>query len=140
MIDKNKMDKHIKKEQRSIKKSRGNYQNRLKWWIIFIIFWVVFYLVFSFTIFTVNYFIIGIIFLIFGILGTVLNWKLYEYMVKLNIWGFGKMGISEIERGIRSGFYRKFYRIVTFLVGLLALLIGIFYIFLHFGVDLRTLF
>ena len=82
----------------------------------------------------------GIILITCGIISTIFNKQLYAYMVKLNEWGFKKLRKPEYEGATKSKFYKNFYRITTFIVGLVLLILGTFYILLHFDIDLFSLF
>ena len=128
------------------KREKLNYQKNksikesIKWRFIMVLFFVVIIPTFlSIIIFSISI-AFGIIMLIFGVIGTIFNKKLYEYMVKLNVWGFEKMRIDKIGNSVQSHFYRKFYRITTFLFGLIALSIGISSLLEYFGINLESLF
>jgi len=115
-------------------------KSNLIWKTTFFVFWIFIIPVFLVAVIFSIDLSFGLILLIFGVFGTIFNKKLYEYMVRLNVWGFEKMEMNETGQAVKSSAYRKFYRISTFLVGLLLLFIGIFDILLNFGIDLRSLF
>lgn len=111
----------------------------LKWMVLHVVIWVAIMSLIGFLIFLSELFF-GVIMLIFGILGTFFNKWLYNSMIKLNTWGFKKIGIRTIEQEVKSNSYRKLYRTATFLIGLVALYFGITETLLYFGIDLKTLF
>lgn len=114
------------------------YKN-LGWATLFTLSWVVLILLIGLLIilYKISF---GLIMLLLGVLGTLFNRQLYEYMVKLNIWSFEKMGNRKIGEQVKSISYRKLFRISTFLFGLVALYFGITEVLLYYGIDLRTFF
>ncbi len=118
----------------------------LKWRVGFIIFWIIivpliFVLIGSITEgLGFSFLIFGVIFLIFGVIATFFNKKLYGHMIKVNSWGFEKMNMDQMDKAVKSEYYKKFYRVSTFIVGLLLIILGIFSILFYFGIDLRNFF
>lgn len=137
----------MKKARVKVEKNEGkkSYDNHVKWRIFFTIFWVIiiplFFILLSYIGNSLgsSFLIFGVMFLLLGLIATFFNKRLYEHMVKVNVWGFGKMGAPEFGSAVKSNIYRKFYRIVVSLAGLLLIFLGIFSILLHFGIDLMNI-
>ena len=105
-------------------KSRINWWHCLNWMILFSLIGIVFAVILSILAFSIS----GgfeVVMILLGVIFVFFNGRLYKYMVKYNVWASEKVGFSSIGKGVKSDLYRKFYRIVIFLVWMLLLYFGL---------------
>jgi len=100
-----------------------SYFGRFLWWITHTTA-VYFLIVFIALIFWYSN-MMFLLWIILGLICTIFNKEVYEYMVKYNFWIAGKIGGQKIVKAAKTKVYMIYYRVLVFVLGIFLLDLGI---------------